>query len=346
MFGYFYHEILRKTVIGFGTLFNEINIKHKKTNGTEISTIKVPLSYGPTQKFLARLEQSPNLNQPVQMTLPRMSFELTGLTYDPARKVSTTQTFNEVDSSDNKVKKVYMPVPYNMIFELSVMTKTNDDMLQIIEQILPYFQPNYNLTIKLISNINEKRDIPIVLDNITMQDTYEGNFTTRRSLIYTLRFTAKTYLFGPLPTDSSGIIKKVTVDSRIGLDNPSRQMRYTVTPKATQDYNNDIATYITEDLSIDDNYVTVSDGSIISANTYITINDESMFVKSKSNTGNKIAVERTQPVLHSSGSAVNLVTTVDNNFIEPDDDFGFNESMSFLDDLKQYSTSLNEDIDL
>ena len=218
MFGYFYHEILRKTVIGFGTLFNEINIKHKKTNGSDISVIKVPLSYGPTQKFLARLEQSPNLNQPVQLTLPRMSFELAGLLYDPSRKVTTTQTFNEVDENDNKVKKVYMPVPYNMIFELSIMTKTNDDMLQIIEQILPYFQPHYNLTIKLVSEINEKRDIPIILDNISMQDTYEGNFTTRRALIYTLRFTAKTYLFGPLPTDSRGLIKKVTIDSRVGMD--------------------------------------------------------------------------------------------------------------------------------
>ena len=346
MFGYFYHEILRKTVIGFGTLFNEINIKHKKTNGSNISTIKVPLSYGPTQKFLARLEQSPNLNQPVQLTLPRMSFELTGLLYDPSRKVTTTQTFNEVDESDNKIKKVYMPVPYNMIFELSIMTKTNDDMLQIIEQILPYFQPHYNLTIKLVSEINEKRDIPIILDNISMQDTYEGNFTTRRALIYTLRFTAKTYLFGPLPTDPRGLIKKVTIDSRVGMDNPSRQVRYSVVPKATQDYNNDASTTITEDLPADDSYFTVNNGSIIPIGSYISINGESMIVRSKSNSGNKIGVERTQSVLHPSGSVVNLVTVVDNDFVEADDDFGFSETIDFLDDLRQYSPSLNQDIDL
>lgn len=346
MFGYFYHEILRKTVIGFGTLFNEINIKHKKSNGNDISTIKVPLSYGPTQKFLARIEQSPNLNQPVQLTLPRMSFELTGLTYDPTRKVTTTQTFTEVDESDNKVKKVYMPVPYNMIFELSIMTKTNDDMLQIVEQILPYFQPHYNLTIKLIQGINEKRDIPIVMDNLSMQDTYEGNFTTRRALIYTIRFTAKTYLFGPLPTDSTGLIKKVTIDSRIGMDNPSRQVRYSVTPKATQDYNNDATTFITEDLTADQNYVTVDDGSLIALNSYITINGENMIVRSKSNSGNKIGLERSNPSIHPTGSLINLVTNVDNDFIEPDDDFGFSESISFLEDFREYSTTLNEDIDI
>lgn len=345
MFGYFYHEILRKTVIGFGTLFNEINIKHKKSNGSDISAIKVPLSYGPTQKFLARLEQAPNLNQPVQLTLPRMSFELTGLLYDPARKVTTTQTFNEVDESDNKVKKVYMPVPYNMIFELSIMTKTNDDMLQIIEQILPYFQPHYNLTIKLVPGINEKRDIPIVLDNISMQDTYEGNFTNRRALIYTIRFTAKTYLFGPLPTDPTGLIKKVTIDSRVGLDNPSRQVRYSVTPKAIQDYNNDASAFIIEDLAADDNYVTVNDGSLISLNSYITINGESMMVRSKSNSGNKIGLERTQPVTHASGSAINLVTTSDDSFVDGEDDFGFSETISFLEDFQQYSSSLNQDID-
>ena len=192
MFEYFYNEILRRTIIAFGTLFNAITIKQ------ENSVVRVPLAYGPTQKFLARIEQSPDLNKPTAITLPRMSFEFIGLTYDPSRKVTTTQQFmvkNPNDGSD--IKKSYMPVPYNMQFELSIMCKLNDDALQIVEQILPYFQPSYNLTVELVEAIKEKRDIPVVLENITMSDEYEGDFTSRRVLLYTLRFTAKTYMFGP-----------------------------------------------------------------------------------------------------------------------------------------------------
>ena len=147
MFEYFYNEILRRTIISFGTLFNDISIKHKDSSDDVASVIKVPLAYGPTQKFLARLEQSPDLNKPFAITLPRMSFEFIGLTYDPTRKVTTTQTFVVKDPDDgSETKKQYMPVPYNMQFELSIMTKLNDDALQIVEQILPYFQVNLNCT--------------------------------------------------------------------------------------------------------------------------------------------------------------------------------------------------------
>jgi len=137
MFEYFYNEILRRTIIGFGTLFNGISIKQ------DGSPLRVPLAYGPTQKFLARLTQSPDLNKATSLSLPRMSFEFTGLTYDPSRKVTTTQKIvvQNPDSSTPDEKKVYMPVPYNMQFELAVMCKLNDDALQIVEQILPYFQP-------------------------------------------------------------------------------------------------------------------------------------------------------------------------------------------------------------
>jgi hypothetical protein len=137
MFEYFYHEILRSTIVAFGTIFNDISIKHTNDSDNVTSVIKVPLAYGPTQKFLARLEQVPDLNKPVQISLPRMSFEFTGLTYDPSRKVTTTQTFLSGLASDTtKPRKTYMPVPYNMSFELAIYTKLNDDMLQIVEQML------------------------------------------------------------------------------------------------------------------------------------------------------------------------------------------------------------------
>ena len=228
---YYYHEIIRKTIISFGTLFNDLNIKHKDSNGGVVSQLKVPLAYGPTQKFLARLEQQANLDKPVQITMPRMSFEMTSIAYDSTRKSGITQTFRAVDDND-KMKKVFMPVPYNIGFELSIFAKLNDDALQIVEQILPYFQPSFNITVDLIESIGEKRDIPVVLNSVNFQDDYEGDFSTRRALIYTLRFTAKTYLFGPVAENSEGLIRKVQVDmyADTNTQTAKREVRYTAVP--------------------------------------------------------------------------------------------------------------------
>ena len=227
---YYYHEIVRKTIISFGTLFNEIFIRHKDSGGDTFSEMTVPLAYGPSQKFLARLEQQADLNKPVAITLPRMSFEMTSIQYDSSRKLGVTQTFKASDGTN--LKKVFMPVPYNIGFELNILAKLNDDALQIVEQILPYFQPSFNLTLDLVSSIGEKRDVPIVLDSMNFQDDYEGDFSTRSALIYTLGFTAKTYLFGPVPSSSEGIIKKVQVDVAADTNTRTakREMRYTVEP--------------------------------------------------------------------------------------------------------------------
>jgi hypothetical protein len=227
---YFYHEIIRKTVIAFGTLFNDINVRHKNSSGDSISQIKIPLAYGPTQKFLARIEQQPELNKPIAMTLPRLSFEMTSIQYDPTRKSNITQTFKAC--GEDNIKKVFMPVPYNIGFQLNLMAKLQDDALQVVEQILPYFQPSFNLTIDLIDSIGEKKDIPVVLDNVSFTDDYEGDFSTRRVLIYTFNFTAKTYLFGPIADSTEGLIRKVQVDYYTSSDKATakREMRYTVVP--------------------------------------------------------------------------------------------------------------------
>ena len=237
---YYYHEIVRKTIIAFGTLFNDIHIRHQDGDGNDVSDMKVPLAYGPSQKFLARLTQQADLNKPIQITMPRMSFEMTSIQYDSTRKSSLVQTFKTCDDG-SKVKKVFMPVPYNIGFELNILSKLNDDSLQILEQILPYFQPHFNLTVDLVQSIGEKRDIPIVLESVNFQDDYEGNFDTRRALIHTLQFTAKTYLFGPIADSSDGLIRKVQVDMYSSTDRATakREMRYTVTPTAKEDKNND-----------------------------------------------------------------------------------------------------------
>ena len=237
---YYYHEIIRKTIIAFGTLFNDIHIRHTDQQGSAVSDIKVPLAYGPSQKFLARITQQADLNKPIQITLPRMSFEMTSIAYDSTRKSSLIQTFKTCDDG-SKVKKVFMPVPYNIGFELNILSKLNDDSLQVLEQILPYFQPHFNLTVDLVESIGEKRDIPIVLDSVSFQDDYEGTFDTRRALIHTLTFTAKTYLFGAIADSSDGLIRKVQVDLYTSTDRTTakREMRYTVTPTAKVDKNDD-----------------------------------------------------------------------------------------------------------
>ena len=221
---YSYHEIFRRTVVAFGTLFN--NIELRRTN----EVMKVPLAYGPKQKFLARLDQNPDpTNKRVQITLPRISFEINGIQYDPTRKVSPTQKIKVAKDVDEN-KNVYMPVPYNLSFELAIISKNQEDGMQILEQILPFFQPHYNLSVKLIPEIDDTRDVPVVLTNVDYEDSYEGDFASRRAIIYTLQFTVKTYLYGPV-TDAK-VIKKVVTDMYTKVDTTSapREVRYTIQP--------------------------------------------------------------------------------------------------------------------
>ena len=333
MFEYFYNEILRRTIISFGTLFNSITIKQTNSSDNVVSVVRVPLAYGPTQKFLARLEQSAELSKSTAMTLPRMSFEFTGLTYDSTRKVSTTQQYTVKDPDNgSESKKVFMPVPYNMQFELSIMTKLNDDALQIVEQILPYFQPAYNLSVELVESIQEKRDIPIILENITMQDDYEGDYTTRRVLLYTLRFTAKTYLFGPVTTATKDIIKKATVGYLSGTDttNTTREITYSVVPRAVKNYTGDAATTLSVDISKTAKTFEVEDASGLTAKTYIDIDGEELFIKSIAD--NKLTVLRGQDgstvAEHVRGAPVHIINAADNALIEEGDDFGFSGTIS------------------
>ena len=221
---YSYHEIFRRSVVAFGTLFNNIELRRSD------EVMKVPLAYGPKAKFLARLDQVPDpTNKRVQITLPRISFEINGLEYDSTRKVSPTQKVR-IASTSEKNKNMFMPVPYNLSFEMGIISKNQEDALQIVEQILPYFQPHYNLSIKLVPSMNETRDVPIVLTNVEYEDIYEGEFAIRRAITYTLQFTMKTYLYGPVT--ESKVIKKTITDMYTDVNTTSapREVRYTIQP--------------------------------------------------------------------------------------------------------------------
>ena len=237
----FYHETVRKVVVAFGTMFNDIHLVRKDNDGNITQTMKVPLAYGPRQKFLVRLREDADLTKQVAVTLPRIGFEITGLSYDPGRKLNRVQQFRKVKGTTTKQLDVqYMPVPYNVDFELYILSKQSDDALQIVEQILPYFQPDYTVTINDNTDMGIKRDVPVILNTVGYEDDYEGEFTARRSIIYTLAFTAKFYLYGPVT--SSKVIKTVQVDQYTDLpdQSPKREQRYTVTPKpATADADDD-----------------------------------------------------------------------------------------------------------
>ena len=232
---YSYHEIIKKTVVGFGTLFNNIELRRITSGKTEV--MKVPLAYGPKQKFLARINQIGLNKTSVQITLPRISFEIQGFNYDATRKVSPTQKVRKTQA-DKSVKQSFMPVPYNLNFELAIMAKNQDDGLQILEQILPVFQPSFNITMNLVDVLGEKRDYPITLTSIDYEDVYEGDFDTRRTLVYTLQFVAKTYLYGPY--SKADIIRTAKVIETIGDQAVGRRAaQLTYSPKAKTDKNQD-----------------------------------------------------------------------------------------------------------
>ena len=234
---YFYHESLRKIIIAFGTIFNNIHIHRKDSNGNVVQSLKVPLAYSPKEKFIARLDQQPDLVQDrrVAVTLPRMGFEISGLSYDPSRKLNRLGTIKKVRSSatDGKVmNKQFNPVPYNINLNLYSFTASAEGGLQIIEQILPYFQPDYTVTINAIPEMGIKRDVPITLNSVNYEDTYDGAFTTRRAVNYTLGFTAKTYLYGPL--HSSKVIKETQTDMFVDTaSGATREERIVVVPNPT-----------------------------------------------------------------------------------------------------------------
>jgi len=249
---YYYHQIFRKSIIAFGTVFNNIIVKRKKpgvdrpTKGDSLESFKVPIQYGPYMKYLAIIAAEPNAErQQLQITMPRMSFEIKGLNYDASRKLVPTQFAKTVPAkgTDDAGKPVqysqFLPVPYNLEVELNILAKNQDDGLQIIEQILPNFHPSLNVSIEVIDVTHEERDIAIVLNGIGYTDDYVGDYTTRRTLIWTLNFTVKTYLFGPV--DAQRDIRKITLDYRTDVVKRATELRYnaevqsTLTPPVPRD---------------------------------------------------------------------------------------------------------------
>ena len=213
MFGsHFYHATMRKTVAVFGTLFNNLTIIRKNGAGGVLNQIKVPLAYGPKQKFLAGIDQQLDDDSSMAIKLPRMSFEITSLDLDTNQKLQKGLSSACSESSDDptKVKTIRHAVAYNIGMQLNIMAKNQDDGLQVLEQIVPYFQPEYTIAINPIDDMTFSQDVPIVLNSVAIADDYEGEIAERRVLVYTLEFTMKMKFYGP--TNETGIIKSIDVN--------------------------------------------------------------------------------------------------------------------------------------
>jgi len=212
MFSQFYNEAIRKLVIGFGSLFNDIKVIRKNTDGSTKESIRVPLSYGPKEKFIRRIQEQSSISDPTKtlITLPRLGFDITGLAYDPSRKTNKLRVTSAISTDGLNSSWNYSEVPYIVSFGLYAFTRNQDDNLQIIEQILPYFTPEFIVTFKM-NDVNTKVDVPIVLNSVSTVEEYEGDFDTRRNITSSFEFTAKTYVYGPIKTSKIILTSEVDI---------------------------------------------------------------------------------------------------------------------------------------
>ena len=220
----YYHGIIRKCIVGFGSLFSDIYIDRREgdsVTGTVIQRLQVPLAYAPKEKWIVRLEQDPSLENNVYTTLPRMSFEIIGYNYDPQRKVNRMQQIKCGDDT-GAVSTMYTPVPYNLDLSLYILTKTQEDGLQIIEQILPTFTPEYTLSINVVPDMSVKIDVPIILNSVSVQDDYDGDFQTRRFVTHSLNFQMKMNLFGPISNNDVIQTSNINIGQNENFSNPNR----------------------------------------------------------------------------------------------------------------------------
>ena len=208
----FYHQTIRKYVALFGTLFNDINIEKKDSGGNVLSRQKVPIAYGPKQKFLIRLRQDPSLDRQVAIQLPRLGFEMSGIAYDPIRKLNTigTLTHKETINGERNIKKMFNPSPYILDFSLYAFVENAEDGTQILEQVLPFFTPEFNVSVNILTDMGIKLDIPIVLQSATSEDSYEGEFSARRTIVWTINFMLKGFIYPDVKSGQS-LIKSVEI---------------------------------------------------------------------------------------------------------------------------------------
>lgn len=208
---HFYNRTIRKIVVAFGTIFNDIEVIRFTSDGTPKERMRVPLSYGAKEKYITRLSSDPDLNKSIATLVPRMSFNLDGISYDSSRKqITTLQNF--AASTGSSVKTQYAPIPYNFDFSMSIYVRNTEDGTQILEQILPFFTPDFTVTVDMIESMNQKYDIPVILNSVNSSVDYEGDMLTTRLIIWDLQFTVKAYIWPAVKDSSGGLIRSANTN--------------------------------------------------------------------------------------------------------------------------------------
>ena len=374
------HRILRDYVVAFGTIFNDISII-RRTSAGDISTyVRVPLSYAPKERFIARLNQDPNLTRAVALTLPRMSFEMTTMNYAGERKLNTVNKIRKIGATSNTVASAFGPVPYDIGFSLHIYTRNTEDASNIVEQILPFFTPEFTITIKSMTDLAVKVDAPIILNGISKEDTYEGGFEERRTLIWTLDFTLKGLLFGPVST-TSGLIKKAYIEfytpSQYSVETanalssntlPVNQIRLANTASKTQGYyegatinvtsgpatgvfgtERKITKYIgaTQIANVFPAFSTAPTGNSIYRLEFNIPDDE--YNAGDINLGSQNAAKLASRVYLEAGMTANGLPTTNSqltvgvNFIDANDDYGIIETTTFFDSGMRRNLTTGQD---
>lgn len=248
---YAYHRIIRKVVIAFGNLFNDIKLARYDADGVEKEHFLVPIVYGGKEKYVSRLEGDPNLDKKVQITLPIMSFEMTNMSYDAGRKLNTNMKNTSHSGQTGTSLAVYNPVPFDFDFSLLAYVRNIEDGAQLMEKILPYFTPDYTVNVNLVPEMGIVKQLPIILKSVSNEVDYEGDYNSKvRSIIWTLNFTVKGYLYGPvsqpkiIKTAITNIYDDTTMSHNTTIANMSSTGlgNYQIEETVYQGYSHDMAT--------------------------------------------------------------------------------------------------------
>jgi hypothetical protein len=319
----FYNRTIRKVVVAFGTLFNDITLQRYTLDGaTKKEVFRVPLSYGSKEKYLTRITSDPNLTKSIATVVPRISFELTGMSYDTSRKqVSTLQNFSA--NTATGIKTQYSPIPYNFDFSMSIYVRNTEDGTQILEQILPFFTPDFNVTVDFVPSMDQKYDMPVLLTSVANEVDYEGDMLSTRLIIWNLEFTAKSYIWPPVK--SGKIIRQA--NTSIYIDTQSRTSQKVFVDKANGSgyFADEETIFVTaRDISGDVSYFSNSNtGILVISNLNKLLQANDVVVGATSNASYTVTRVDTNPL-----RAVLIITTPDPITANVDDEFGFSETIS------------------
>jgi len=344
----FYHQTIRKYVAVFGTLFNDINIERKNSSGTVVERLKVPLAYGPKQKWLLAVQDTTADRKVVATRTPRMGFAMTGVTYDSVRKLNTIgrNVAANTSSATTNINTMYNPVPYNFDFELFILVKNAEDGTQILEQILPYFTPEFTVTVNTIPDMNIKADVPIVLNSSSVADEYEGDLSTRRTITWTLSFVLRGFIY---PNITSGeIIKTIEVNFRIpGGDTEIELPEFIIYEDSTPDTTN----YILLDGTNLVIFTLLEDSTADTTTELRLIMEDGGFVLGEESSNSYRTYSRARITNENTTTGVQDASIKSRYTVVPaplsataDTDYGFSETFEFFDEGKHNDPTTGTDI--